>query len=228
MITRFPFSKMKAECIKTAAYRNGRSSWKSSSMFQNDSSAESSSEFMAEDIQAYLNKMSKWVVSVIFVGVLVWKNEAESLWIAMGSVINVIICKTLKRVLNQDRPDPTLKSDPGMPSSHAQSIFYILVAISLSIIERFGVNGVTLSMTGLALASALYLSWLRVLQQFHTKRQVIVGGAVGLVFSVMWFWLWHFFVVKAFVSFWWVRSIVISGAASFSFGFILYAILYWL
>ncbi|XP_065858461.1 lipid phosphate phosphatase epsilon 2, chloroplastic-like [Euphorbia lathyris] len=212
--------------IKTPAFRNGEgSSWKSSSMSQNDAFVDQGS---SEDIQANINRMSKWVVSAIFVGVLVWKNEAESLWIAMGSVINVIICATLKRLLNQERPDPSLKSDPGMPSSHAQSIFYILMSIILSVIEKFGISEATLSMTTVTLACGLYLSWLRVLEQFHTMRQVIVGGAVGSVYSAVWFWLWHSFVFKAFISFWWVRLFVISGAASFSFAFILYVIRYWL
>lgn len=50
----------------------------------------------------------------------------------MGSVINSALAMVLKRILNQERPVPTLKSDPGMPSSHAQSIFFIDGFIILS------------------------------------------------------------------------------------------------
>ena len=46
---------------------------------------------------------------------------------AMGWIVNVLLSVGLKRVLNQERPVAGLKSDPGMPSSHAQSIFFTVV-----------------------------------------------------------------------------------------------------
>ncbi|KAH7549757.1 hypothetical protein JRO89_XS13G0077500 [Xanthoceras sorbifolium] len=39
----------------------------------------------------------------------------------------------LKRILKQERPVPTSRSDPGMPSSHVQSVFFIF---SFAIISR--------------------------------------------------------------------------------------------
>lgn len=45
----------------------------------------------------------------------------------MGAVINSGLSVTLKRVLNHQRPVSGLRSDPGMPSSHAQSLFYAAV-----------------------------------------------------------------------------------------------------
>jgi hypothetical protein len=35
-------------------------------------------------------------------------------------------------MFNHERPAPALRSDPGMPSSHAQSIFYAAVFLVLS------------------------------------------------------------------------------------------------
>ncbi|KAH0855484.1 hypothetical protein HID58_007965, partial [Brassica napus] len=42
-------------------------------------------------------------------------------WLVSNSALSV----ALKRILNQQRPVATLRSDPGMPSSHAQSISFI-------------------------------------------------------------------------------------------------------
>lgn len=68
---------------------------------------------------------SKWVVSAFFGALILWRHDAESLWFAAGSVLNVILSVVLKGILNQERPS-TVKSDPGMPSSHAQSIFFFV------------------------------------------------------------------------------------------------------
>lgn len=65
-------------------------------------------------------------MAALFGLVILWKHDAEALWAAMGSVVNAWLSTVLKRLLNQDRPS-ALRSDPGMPSSHAQSIFYAAV-----------------------------------------------------------------------------------------------------
>ncbi|KAK8653182.1 hypothetical protein V6N13_127192 [Hibiscus sabdariffa] len=81
----------------------------------------------AQGLKATLNRLSKWLVSALFGGVILWRHDAEALWMEMGLIVNALVSIRLKRVLNQERPVVELKSDPGMPSSHAQSIFYIVV-----------------------------------------------------------------------------------------------------
>lgn len=71
------------------------------------------------------------MVAGLFGLMILWKHDAEILWAATGSIFNSYISVTLKRVLNQERPSG-LRSDPGMPSSHAQSIFYVSVFAFLS------------------------------------------------------------------------------------------------
>lgn len=67
---------------------------------------------------------SKWLVAALFGIIFLWRHDAEALWAASGSVLNSALSTVLKRILNQERPVSTIRSDPGMPSSHAQSIFY--------------------------------------------------------------------------------------------------------
>jgi len=71
-------------------------------------------------------------VAGLFAAVLLWRHDAEALWAAMGSVLNSALSVILKRILNQERPVSHLRSDPGMPSSHAQSIFYSVMFVILS------------------------------------------------------------------------------------------------
>jgi membrane-associated phospholipid phosphatase len=74
---------------------------------------------------------SKWIVTVLFGVFIIWRHDAEALWFAGGSILNAMFSISLKHLLNQKRPS-SLKSDPGMPSSHAQSIFFTVIFIILS------------------------------------------------------------------------------------------------
>lgn len=67
----------------------------------------------------------------LFCMVTLLRHDAKALWIVLGANLNVGLSITLKRILNQERPS-TSKSDPGMPSSHAQSIFFIVFIVNLS------------------------------------------------------------------------------------------------
>lgn len=75
---------------------------------------------------------SKWFIAAAFGAIIIWRHDGEAVWAVMGSVMNAILCVILKRTLNQERPNATLRSDPGMPSSHAQSITYTTMFIVLS------------------------------------------------------------------------------------------------
>ncbi|KAM4128681.1 hypothetical protein ACJW30_02G185100 [Castanea mollissima] len=186
------------------------------------------SEFMPDGLEATLNRTSKWLVSALFGGVILWRHDAEALWAAMGSVVNVMLSLKLKRILNQERPVSTLKSDPGMPSSHAQSIFFTVTFTILSIIEWLGINEITIAIGVLAMAFGSYLSWLRVSQLYHTKSQVVVGAVLGTIFSILWYLSWDAIVLKAFISSFWVRAVVVLGAAGFCLGFLVHIVRYWL
>jgi hypothetical protein len=79
-----------------------------------------------------LLEQSKWLVVTFFGAVILGRHDAKAMWAALGLVVNSILSVILKRTFNQERPDSTLRSDPGMPSSHGQSIFFTLVFAILS------------------------------------------------------------------------------------------------
>ncbi|KAK3224173.1 hypothetical protein Dsin_011198 [Dipteronia sinensis] len=186
-----------------------------------------STRSLSAGIESTLNRLSKWLVSGLFGALIVGRHDIEALWILMGSVLNAMLSIALKRILNQERPDSTLRSDPGMPSSHAQSIFFIFSFAIASIVEWLGLNEVSLAISGIVLASAIYLTWLRVSQKLHTIPQVVVGAAVGSTFFTLWFLSWNAFVMEAFESSLWVQIIVYLGAAGLCLGFLLYVIRNW-
>lgn len=75
---------------------------------------------------------SKWVVSGLFASIILLRHDGAALWAIIGSVSNSALSVGLKRILNQERPDTTSRTDPGMPSTHAQSISFISVFAVLS------------------------------------------------------------------------------------------------
>ncbi|KAG2651857.1 hypothetical protein PVAP13_1NG320700 [Panicum virgatum] len=151
------------------------------------------------------------------------QRREASLWEPVEAALNLI----LKRMLNHERPSSALRSDPGMPSSHTQSIFYFAIVLILSLYYWIGTNYLTVILGPATLSVSAYLSWLRVSQRLHTLNQVMVGAAVGSAFGALWFVLWHSLVQVAFAASPLVRIVVILGS-SVSFGFVIYAIRQWL
>ncbi|XP_022132439.1 lipid phosphate phosphatase epsilon 1, chloroplastic-like [Momordica charantia] len=192
-----------------------------------DGSSQFRPEIAAGGLEAILNKMSKWLVAALFTAILLLRHDAEALWTAMGSVINAVLAMVLKRILNQERPIATLRSDPGMPSSHAQSIFFIVVYVALSAVEWLGANAISLFICGLSLIFGSYFSWLRVSQKLHTISQVLVGAVLGGSFSLSWYLFWKAVVMEAFAVNLWIQVVVVLGASGFSVGFVTYVINNW-
>ncbi|XP_008241715.1 PREDICTED: lipid phosphate phosphatase epsilon 1, chloroplastic [Prunus mume] len=201
-------------------------------LFQRDDYVDGPSELspliVDKGWESTLNRLSKWIVSALFAVVILWRHDAEAMWAAMGSVANTILSAALKKILNQERPVPSLRSEPGMPSSHAQSIFYIVLFTIWSVVEWLGINEITLTIGAFTLATGIYLSWLRVSQKLHTLSQVVVGATFGTIFSILWLLLWNAFVHKAFISSLWIRIVIALGAAGFCLGFVVYVIRHWL
>lgn len=75
---------------------------------------------------------SKWLISAILIVFLLWRHDALALWASVGSALNATLSVVLKHLLNHERPVSGLRSDPGMPSSHAQSIGYTITFLAVS------------------------------------------------------------------------------------------------
>ncbi|KAK6798074.1 hypothetical protein RDI58_005776 [Solanum bulbocastanum] len=183
--------------------------------------------FSSDGVKAILNSLSKWLIAAVFGIILLWRHDMEVLWATSGGVVNARLSTALKGILNHERPVSTLRSDPGMPSSHAQSIFYTVAFCIILMIKFFGFNEITAVISALIFAMGSYFSWLRVSQRFHTLNQVAVGAILGFCFSIFWFWLWDALLIKAFIAHFWVRIVAVVGAAGSCVGFLLYGVWNW-
>ena len=76
------------------------------------------------------NMETRWVVSVCAALTLAYRRDAASALCIVGAVLNALLSKVLKRVLNMSRPTGARLADPGMPSSHAQSLFFFASYLS--------------------------------------------------------------------------------------------------
>ncbi|KAG7539518.1 Phosphatidic acid phosphatase type 2/haloperoxidase [Arabidopsis suecica] len=220
-----------ADLVKTNARRDGEEQFQAleqEALIKNSSLDELVADADAGGgIEAIANRLSKWIVAALFGSVLLLRHDGAALWAVIGSVSNSALSVALKRLLNQERPVATLRSDPGMPSSHAQSISFISVFSLFSVMEWLGTNVLSLFLSGLILALGSYFTWLRVSQKLHTTSQVVVGAIVGSVYSTLWYVTWNSLVLEAFTSSFSVQLAVFLVAAASALGFAVYVLLNW-
>jgi len=142
-------------------------------------------------VLAAVNESTKFVVSCTALAFLLLNPSAETCWALLGSVVNSVNGKILKRVLNHERPDGAIKADPGMPSSHATSLSYLSVygAASLAHFKdaapALGYPA-QLAVSAVLVVLGIFLSYLRVKTGYHTPPQVIVGYGLGSSTALAW------------------------------------------
>lgn len=77
-------------------------------------------------------KNVKLIVSFLVAGVLLCSPAPSVLYYAIGSVLNGLLSILIKRALQCPRPVGSRKMGYGMPSSHAQSLFYFTTLLIIN------------------------------------------------------------------------------------------------
>ncbi|GKA68852.1 lipid phosphate phosphatase epsilon 1, chloroplastic [Tanacetum coccineum] len=113
-------------------------------------------------LHGVFNRLSLRFVVISYGVVILLRQDDLALWAVLGSILNVLLSFTLKQLINQERPDPEVRSGPGMPSTHAQSISFAAAFIILSINEWLGLNGSAVLLSGLVIAVGVYFVRLHV------------------------------------------------------------------
>jgi len=124
----------------------------------------------------FINEYDKYPIAAS-VGAMVLLNwSVRSVWMLLGALVNAVVCKVLKKLINQPRPGSANFTDAGMPSSHACSITFLSLTASLLVLSRNEVPTETSTATVLQvvgiLAAGLTLSVLRKFCGDHTVAQV--------------------------------------------------------
>ncbi|XP_062000511.1 lipid phosphate phosphatase epsilon 2, chloroplastic-like [Rosa rugosa] len=154
------------------------------------------------DLETTVDRLSKWLVPGLFAVGILCRHDAEAMRAAVGYLANTMLAIMIKRILTQltqERRAASGVSELGVPSLHAQSIFYIVIFAISSVVHSLGITVITLTMSGFALAFSSYLSWIPVSHRLHTLSQVIVGGTLGTIFSILWYWSWNVAVHEPYV-----------------------------
>lgn len=128
--------------------------------------------------------LTKWCVAGCAAAAVLYRHDLASLLCVSGAIGNALLSKVLKRLLNEARPSGARLKDPGMPSSHSQSLFffasYLSCAAAHATRPALRVGAVAL------LPLAGFLAWQRVRAGLHTPAQVLVGGTIGCATGAGW------------------------------------------
>ena len=138
---------------------------------------------------------TKWLVSGTAFATLCCRRDLQTAGCILGAVLNALMGKVLKRVFNMRRPDGAELSDPGMPSSHSQSLFFFASYLSTVADEQMlhlTVGAIAplpllhAAVPTVCFGFAAALAYLRVRAGLHTVAQVSVGAVLGTIAGSVW------------------------------------------
>jgi membrane-associated phospholipid phosphatase len=134
-------------------------------------------------ISSFIGKSTSTLVSLLCFATLAYKRNATMVSFFLGSIVNAVVAKVLKRLIKQQRPETTdhddddgstiRPSDNGMPSSHSMSLGFIGTYTYLG----WGKNhSIVAPILLIYIITSLFY---RVQAKLHTKEQVYVGVMFG-------------------------------------------------
>jgi len=125
-----------------------------------------------------LNYATKWLVTLAQTVAVWYRRDFVSPFIVLGSIFATFGTESLKRAINQQRPDGAPFSDPGMPSSHALVSSFAATAWACHCRSPVA--------TAVLLSASALVSVLRVVCGYHTWAQVLVGSLIGVSAACGW------------------------------------------
>lgn len=129
---------------------------------------------------------SPFVVVIGVCSMFFCRREIETLVLLGGLIGSFLFNKVLKRLFQQPRPRTSTKHGYGMPSDHAQFMFFFATYAILWLSSRHkGPSGQRQFATAAVLLNAITVSYSRVFLGFHTPEQVLVGALIGMGSGLM-------------------------------------------
>ncbi|KAL7450574.1 hypothetical protein ACHAWC_002470, partial [Mediolabrus comicus] len=142
-------------------------------------------------ITTLIGRTTSTLISLLFFLLLATQRNVIITTLFIGSILNAIAGKILKKILDHDRPFVELyetdelkikPSDGGMPSSHAMSLSFIGTVLFFAVVPVAAGAVVGVSMM---LYSFIALQY-RVRVKLHTVEQILVGYTLGLMNAILW------------------------------------------
>eukprot|EP00052_Salpingoeca_macrocollata_P014702 m.116016 g.116016 ORF g.116016 m.116016 type:complete len:518 (+) comp19420_c0_seq5:926-2479(+) len=162
-----------------------------------------------------LTSLSPVFLIVALTAVVVVRREMFTILFLAGLVLQDLANKVIKNIVQEARPlrSAGLQHEAhGMPSAHSQFMFFFAIVFHLWLWHRltvlprpeFGVGPRTVMLVKilLSLGVASYACVVavgRLYLEYHTRAQVAVGGGLGVMLGVSWFWLVQGWLLPLFV-----------------------------
>ncbi|KLJ10758.1 dolichyldiphosphatase [Blastomyces silverae] len=136
-------------------------------------------------------------ICIIYVTLIWATREVEVLLMFAGQMLCEGLNFFLKRLIREERPAQMFGKGYGMPSSHSQFVAFFSLSLTLFLLVRHVpdlstnrsastfMQRAALSALACVCAGAVALS--RVYLNYHTPKQVLAGGAAGVVCGISWF-----------------------------------------
>lgn len=135
----------------------------------------------------YIGLSTKHLVSLLCMCLIFLSDSYKPIYYISGAVTNAILSKILKRTFRIPRPAGCKKGGYGMPSSHAQTLFYFLIVLSLNLmnssLNQYLVNIISF----LFLIYVIISSYWRISSGLHTLYQTLVGCFVGIIIGFLFY-----------------------------------------
>ena len=142
---------------------------------------------MIESAVRLINRAtSRGVSGTTFVALAYLRTPWMAAFVA-GALLNAMLGKCIKYTLNVSRPEGAALTTPGMPSSHATSLFYFATALSLAAYGSHNYKSYGAVTALLTFGYSVIVAYARIfLTKVHTIPQVVVGAILGSTFAYFW------------------------------------------
>ncbi|XP_014228490.1 dolichyldiphosphatase 1-like [Trichogramma pretiosum] len=145
--------------------------------------------------------LTPFAVIAGFLTLMIFRRDLHTIAFFGGVTANEIINFLLKHTIQEARPmrRDGLYSEYGMPSTHAQFMWFFATYMTLFMIFRSHQNNnISLSerfwrllTMGICIGFAILVTYSRIYLQYHSTSQVLWGTVIGSVLGIIWFVIVH-------------------------------------
>ncbi|XP_011499290.1 PREDICTED: dolichyldiphosphatase 1-like [Ceratosolen solmsi marchali] len=136
-----------------------------------------------------------------FITLVLFRRDLHTIAFLGGITINEIVNLLLKHTIQEARPirRDVLYSEYGMPSTHAQFMWFFAAYMTLFVLIRLHQNSnSTVSerfwrvlIIAACIALAELVTYSRIYLQYHSHSQVLCGAIIGIILGIIWFTIVH-------------------------------------
>ena len=127
---------------------------------------------------------------VMYTTLIVFRRDYSTCYALGGQLLNLIINKILKKIINQPRPESCeISSDSGMPSNHSQFMSYFILFYIVQITwvhSKYFNVGLKVFYISVLIVMGAAVCYSRYYLNYHTAEQVVVGACIGSIVGVVW------------------------------------------